>query len=176
MTAMSEFKKRGEITKKTEVDKEKKDKTTDRGSLVVDDKSHIDAADKSIKLEGTEEGARDVNKAIADGMDATDRSHEQIDREMEELSREIEAVEKDFDARMKQNEQDAGTIQKELGKMKSKETGKAQQDMDAAIDTAKKDARFMGDASAKEKDTRIAGKKEMGSQKNRLSGFKPSRR
>lgn len=173
---MSEFKKRGEITKKTEVDEEKKDKTSDRGSVVVEDKSRVDTADKSIKLEGTEEGARDVAKGTADAMDATDRSHEQIEREMEELAREIETIEKDFDARMKQTEQDASTIKNELGKMKSKETGKAQQDMGASVEAAKEDARFMGDASSKEKETRTAGKKEMGSQKNRLKGFKPRRR
>ncbi len=173
---MSELKKQRDITKKTEVDKEKKDKTSDRGSVELEDMSHADAADKSIKLEGTEEGAQDIAKGTSDAMDNINRNHEQIDREMEELAREIEAVEKNFDARMKQTEQDAGTIKNELGKMKSKETGKAQQDMGAAINAAKEDARFMGDASAKEKDTRIAGKKEMGSQKNRLKGFKPRRR
>ena len=94
----------------------------------------------------------------------------------DELLPELEAFKREIDARMQQSEQDSRTILSEKNKMKSKETIQAQQDMSSAIDASKDDSRFLGDASDKERDTRVAGEKEMSSQKSRISSYKPRRR
>jgi len=86
---MSELKKRGDINKKVDTDKKHVDKETKRADVVVKDAGHVDAADKKIKLSGTEEGAKDIMKGVSKALDNTKKTHEKLDKELDNKFGEI---------------------------------------------------------------------------------------
>lgn len=172
---MSELGKRSDISRKVDTDKKEVDKETKRAEGVVDDAGHVDATDKKVELKGTEEGAKEITKSVSKAMDVTKDVHKKLDDEQNKRFGEIKNVEKNFSDRADSTKKDMQSINQELGKMKSKDTGEAKSDMKSAAQSAEGDTRFLKDSESKEKDTRTQGEREMKGQTSKIKGFKVKR-
>ena len=172
---MSELRKKADINKKVDVDKKEVEKETKRAEGVVDDAGHVDSADKKIETKGTEEGGKEIRKAVSKAMDVTKDVHKKFDGEQNKRFGEIKNVEKNLSDRSESTKKDAQSIRQELQRMKSKDTGEAKSDMKSAASSSEEDTRFLKDSEGKEKDTRTKGESEMKNQKSKIGSFKTKR-
>ena len=168
---MSGLDRKTDIKKTESRDKKEVDKETKKSDVVVDDGSKVDQADKKISLKGTEEGAKDVRKSVANAMKDTKKVHADMDKKLQQKFGEIKNVEKELDGRSKDMKNDEKSLQKEQNSMKSADTKAAQNLMKEASDNARKDAGFLKESSDNEKKTREAGQAEMKKQTSKMKSF-----
>ena len=166
--------KKGIESKETQDKKEVNDGVK-RGADQVDAGKHIDAADKKIKLDGTEEGAKDIIKGVSKAMDVTKKAHEGISKELDKKFGEIQNFEKDLSNRSSSINKDASEMKKEASSIKGRETDEAKRLMQDAIAAAQNDSKYLKDKENSEKQIRNSGEKENKGQASAVKGFKTRR-